>query len=161
PDGKTLLVDGGGLTAGMPQGVYQRDEGRSAGTAAMPEFDIGEEVVSPALWARGIRRLDAVALSHAHADHMGGLAAALRNFRPAELWIGNNPHTESYDALLREAAELRVQTRSLRAGDTLPFGIAQVSALAPLPGYQPGDAPVNNDSMVLHVAFGDTSVLLE
>ena len=55
------------------------------------DFDIGEEVVSPALWARGIRHLDAVALSHAHSDHMGGLPAVLRNFHPDELWVGNNP----------------------------------------------------------------------
>ncbi len=161
PDGKTLLVDGGGLAAGLPQGSYQRDESEGTGSEAMPEFDIGEQVVSPALWARGIRRLDAVALSHAHSDHMGGLPAVLRNFRPAELWVGNNPHTTSYDALLREAAELRVRARSFRAGDQLAFGDAQVGVLAPLPGYLPGPMPGNNDSMVLHVAYGDTSVLLE
>ena len=161
PDGKTLLVDGGGLTGGAPQGSYQRDENSSAGNATSQEFDIGEEVVAPALWARGIRRLDRVALSHAHSDHMGGLPAVLSNFRPKELWVGNNPHTEPYDALLREAADLRAQTRSLRAGDTVAFGVAQVNVLAPPPGYQPGPAPANNDSLVLHVAYGNTSVLLE
>ena len=71
PDGKTLLVDGGGFGGGPRQ--------------APQDFDIGEEVVSPALWARGIRHLDAVALSHAHSDHMGGLPAVLRNFHPDEL----------------------------------------------------------------------------
>ncbi|HEV2444803.1 MAG TPA: ComEC/Rec2 family competence protein [Candidatus Sulfopaludibacter sp.] len=161
PDGKTLLVDGGGLTGGAGQGSYQRDENRFAGNRAPQEFDIGEEVVAPALWARGIRRLDAVALSHAHSDHMGGLPAVLRNFRPKELWVGNNPHTESYDALLREAAELGVQTRPLRGGDTVAFGVAQVNVLAPPLGYQPGSAPANNDSLVLRVAYGNTSVLLE
>ena len=60
PDGKTLLVDGGGVGGGPRQ--------------AAQDFDIGEEVVSPTLWARGIHHLDAVALSHAHSDHMGGLA---------------------------------------------------------------------------------------
>ena len=58
PDGKTLLVDGGGFGGGPRQ--------------APQDFDIGEEVVSPALWARGIRHLDAVALSHAHSDHISG-----------------------------------------------------------------------------------------
>jgi len=80
PDGKTLLVDGGGFGGGPRQ--------------APQDFDIGEEVVSPALWARGIRHLDAVALSHAHSDHMGGLPAVLRNFHPDELWVGNNPRLE-------------------------------------------------------------------
>ena len=147
PDGKTLLVDGGGFGGGPRQ--------------APQEFDIGEEVVSPALWARGIRRLDVVALSHAHSDHMGGLPAVLRNFHPGELWVGENPPVEPYNALLREAAGLRVQVRSLRSGNTLNLGAAQVNVLAPLPGYQPGAEPVNNDSLVLHVSYKGTSVLLE
>ncbi|HEY1963515.1 MAG TPA: ComEC/Rec2 family competence protein, partial [Acidobacteriaceae bacterium] len=116
PDGKTLLVDGGGFAGGPRPASHYSDEEQSAGTSGPQEFDIGEEVVSPALWSRGIRRLDVVALSHAHSDHMGGLPAVLRNFHPAELWVGNNPHTESYDTLLREAADLDVRIRSLRAG---------------------------------------------
>jgi competence protein ComEC len=48
PQGKTLLVDAGGLPYWMHS-----------------DFDIGEDVVSPYLWSRGIRRLDAVAITHA------------------------------------------------------------------------------------------------
>jgi len=102
-----------------------------------------------------------VALSHAHSDHMGGLPSVLRNFHPAELWVGNNPHVAAYDAFLNGAAELHVRVKTLRAGDRLPLGETQVSVLAPLTDYQPGAEPGNNDSLVLHVAFGATSVLLE
>jgi competence protein ComEC len=147
PDGKTLLVDGGGF-GGNPHQAPQ-------------DFDIGEEVVSQAMWARGIRRLDVVALSHAHSDHMGGLPAVLRNFHPSELWVGNNPRFGAYNALLDQATSLHVRVRSLRAGDALPLGSAQVSVLAPFRDYQPGTEPTNNDSLVLHVAYGATSVLLE
>jgi competence protein ComEC len=147
PDGKTLLVDGGGFGGGPHQ--------------APQEFDIGEEVVSEALWARGIRRLDAVALSHAHSDHMGGLPAVLANFHPAELWVGNNPRSAPYNALLSQAAALHVRVRSFHAGDAFSLGSVHIAVLAPLPGYQPGDAPANNDSLVLHAGYGATSVLLE
>ncbi|HXR38666.1 MAG TPA: ComEC/Rec2 family competence protein [Terracidiphilus sp.] len=147
PDGKTLLVDGGGFGGGPHQ--------------APQDFDIGEEVVSEALWARGIRHLDAVALTHAHSDHMGGLPAVLRNFHPAELWVGNNPRFGAYNALLNQAADLHVRVRSFRSGDALTFGSAQVAVLAPFRGYEPGSAPTNNDSLVLHIAYGATSVMLE
>ncbi len=147
PDGKTLLVDGGGFGSGPRQ--------------APQDFDIGEEVVSPALWARGIRHLNAVALSHAHSDHMGGLPAVLKNFHPDELWVGNNPRFGAYNALLNEAAELHVRVRTFRAGDAFAFGSVQVNVLAPFRDYQPGAEPANNDSLVLHVAYGATSVLLE
>ncbi len=146
-DGKTLLVDGGGFGGGPRQ--------------AAQEFDIGEEVVSPALWSRGIRHLDVVALSHAHSDHMGGLPAVLRNFHPDELWVGNNPPVEAYTALLDEAAGLHVRVRTLVAGDGFPFGSSRVEVLAPFAGYKPGSEPNNNDSLVLHVGYGATSVLLE
>jgi competence protein ComEC len=147
PDGRTLLIDGGGFGGGPHQ--------------APQDYDIGEEVVSEVLWSRGIRRLDVVALTHAHSDHLGGLPAVLRNFHPAELWVGNNPRFGAYNALLDEAAALHVRVRSLRAGDTFPFGPTQVSVLAPFRDYQPGAEPTNNDSLVLHVSYGATSVLLE
>jgi competence protein ComEC len=147
PDGKTMLVDGGGFGGGPRQVV--------------PDFDIGEEVVSPVLWSRGIRHLDVVALSHAHSDHMGGLPSVLRNFRPDELWVGNNPPIAAYEALLDEAHVLRAQVRPMHAGDTAGLGSTQVHVLAPLVSYEPGSEPSNNDSLVLHVSYKATSVLLE
>ncbi len=147
PDGKTLLVDAGGFPGG-----------RSASTG---NFDMGEDVVSPYLWSRNMRRLDAVALTHAHSDHMGGMPAVLRNFRPRELWIGKNPDTPEYHALLAEAEELGIAVRQFAAGDALTFGGAEVRVLAPARDYEPGPAASNNDSLVLHVANGKTSALLE
>jgi len=147
PEGKTLLIDGGGLGGG-PHGKA-------------PDFDIGEQVVSAALWDRGIRRLDVVALTHAHSDHLGGLPAVLRNFHPTELWVGKNPPGADYESLLREAAALGVAVRNLRAGADLTLGSVDVRVLAPSAAYMPGPDPANNDSLVLHAAYGKTSVLLE
>ena len=147
PEGKTLLIDGGGFGGGPRQ--------------ASQEFDIGEEVVSAALWERGIRHLDAVALTHAHSDHMGGLPAVLRNFHPGELWVGNNPPVAPYAALIDEARKLGINTHALRAGDTISFGSAQVQVFAPFANYTPGAEPANDDSLVLRAAYGSTSILLE
>ncbi|HEX8924368.1 MAG TPA: MBL fold metallo-hydrolase, partial [Terriglobales bacterium] len=149
PDGKTMLIDAGGPS------------GRSRSQARTQEFDFGEEVVSPALWARGIRHLDVVALSHAHSDHMGGMAAILRNFHPNQLWVGNNPSTPAYEALLQEARRVHTSVRQLRAGDSQQLGLATIRILAPFANYRPGSDPANNDSLVLRVQFGATSVPLE
>jgi competence protein ComEC len=85
----------------------------------------------------------------------------LRNFHPDELWVGNNPSFAAYDALLDEAKSLHVRLRSMRAGDTISLGDTQVNVLSPFRDYQPGPEPGNNDSLVLHVAYGATSVMLE
>ncbi len=147
PDGKTLLVDAGGFGGGPRQ--------------AAQDYDFGEEVISPVLWDLGIRHLDAVALSHAHSDHMGGLPTVLRNFTPDELWVGNNPPGGAYDALINEAAAMHVRVRTLGADDAFALGNAYVNVLAPTRDYKPGADPANNDSLVLHVAYGGTSVMLE
>jgi len=152
PDGKTMLLDGGGF------GGPQRNIGISN---TKSNFDIGEDVVSPVLWARGIRRLDVAVLSHAHSDHMDGLHAILRDFHPHELWVGKNPSTDGYKALLLEAAQLGVVVKTHLAGESFPFGETRVNVLAPESSYVPGRIPSNNDSLVLRVSYGKTAALLE
>jgi competence protein ComEC len=150
PEGQTLLVDAGG-----PVGI-------STETAdASGLFDIGEEVVSPYLWSRRIRRLDVMVLSHAHSDHMGGMAAVMRGFRPRELWVGIDPDSAAYRALLAEARDLGVTVRHLHAGDALTWSGTAVSILAPEASYVNGGAPGNNDSLVMRVEYGRSSVLFE
>jgi competence protein ComEC len=146
PDGHTMLVDAGGPTGGATH----------AGN-----FDIGEDVVSPYLWSRHVHRLDALVLTHAHSDHMGGMPAVLRNFRPRELWVGNNPPIPAYQELLREAGSLGIRVRSFSTGDTMPFGDATVHVLSPSPRYQPKDSATNDDSLVLHLSYAGHSALLE
>ena len=150
PDGKSLLIDAGGL------GLAFLTNNRRASS----EFDVGEEVVSAVLWSRGIRRLDAVALTHAHHDHMGGMPAILRNFHPSELWIGNNPAVPAYTDLLHQADQLHIRIRPLHTGDAIQLGLASFRVLAPSPSYQPGPQPANNDSLVLQARYHGSSILL-
>jgi len=155
PEGRILLVDAGGPVGG----IFTRTA--TSATTPSTSFDIGEEIVSPYLWSRRIRRLDAVALTHAHSDHMGGLPAILRNFHPAELWVGVDPVSPTYTALLQLATDLHIRIRHLHAGDILPWGSATLHVLAPDPTYRNPGAPINNDSLVLRLQYGQASALLE
>lgn len=150
PEGRTLLVDAGGPVGGVKEAA----EAQSA-------FDVGEEVVSPYLWSRRIRRLDVMVLSHAHSDHMGGMAAVMRSFRPRELWVGSDPDSVAYRALIAEAAEAGVVVRHYRAGDGFDWGGVAVKVLSPAASYVNASDPKNDDSLVLRMEYGKASVLLE
>jgi competence protein ComEC len=92
---------------------------------------------------------------------MGGMPAALRNFRPRELWVAVDPDSAPYRALLAEAVALGIKVRHLRAGDYPAFDSLKLSVLAPAPAYANPGPPVNDDSLVLRLQFGQSSALLE
>ena len=155
PTGRTMLIDAGGPTGAAANAENARGLGSDSA------FDIGEEVVSPYLWSRQLRRLDVVALTHAHSDHMGGMPAILRNFRPRELWVAVDPNSVPYRALLAEAVALGIKVRHLRAGDALAWETIAIHVLAPTPAYANPGPPINNDSLVMRMVFGQASALLE
>jgi competence protein ComEC len=150
PDGATMLVDAGGPVGGVTEAAE-----------ATSRFDVGEEVVSPYLWSRRFRRLDVLVLSHAHSDHMGGMPAVMRNFRPRELWVSIDPNSDAYRELLAEAKSFGVAVHHFYAGDKVAWGGTQITMLAPESGYTNPNEPINNDSLVMRVQYGESSVLLE
>jgi competence protein ComEC len=141
PRGETILVDGGGRL------VFGRQR--------KTNLDIGEDVVSPYLWNRGIRRIDVMVATHAHQDHIGGLAALIANFRPKVLWTGANPPPELIDL----AQRLNIPSERRHPAGPFDLSGARIEVLAPADDYA-SVKPGNNDSLVLKIAYGSRSFLL-
>jgi competence protein ComEC len=81
------------------------------------------------LWKRGISRLDAVAITHGHSDHIGGMHAVLNNFRPRELWIGALPPTAAIRSVLEYAESIGVRVVRKNDGAAFEFGGVQVEGV--------------------------------
>jgi len=145
PDSKLLLIDGGGVL------TFGHHASR---------IDIGEDVVSPYLWSRSIRKLDAVALTHAHDDHARGLPAVIENFHPAELWTGAMVPSAAWSAVYQKACAENVKIEALVSGHSFNFGGAHIDVISPPPDYQPGRIPTNNDSLGLRITYKNRSLLL-
>jgi competence protein ComEC len=143
PGGKTLLLDSGGV-----------------GGNSHSDFDVGEEVVSPYLWSRGIRRLDAVAISHPHSDHIGGMRSVIANFRPREFWYGLESPTPEFAELAATARTFGVAFKPHTTGDAFEFGGVQIRVLNPQPGTVATNRTQDDESMVLHMQYRETSALL-
>jgi competence protein ComEC len=147
PDGRTMLIDGGG----EPGSTWTH------GLRSGP--DVGEDVVAPYLWSRGVKRLDIVALTHAHHDHLDGLRAILSDFSVGELWVGLDSDATAFRALLDDAKAHGVKIIHRHAADHFEFSGVQGAVVWP---PEPGGPPLtaNNDSLVISLQDGTTRFLL-
>jgi competence protein ComEC len=149
PKGSTLLIDGGGAFEGF------RGHEEHLGP------DPGEEAVSAYLWSRGFKRLDTVALTHAHQDHIGGLTAVLQNFHVSRLLVGRETTAPAFGRLMRLAGGLQVPVEHEQRAQSFTWDGVQVDIL--WPEIEPEEiAPQakNNDSLVIRLAYRDRSILL-
>ncbi|MBF0202853.1 MAG: ComEC/Rec2 family competence protein, partial [Desulfamplus sp.] len=84
PQGKSILVDGGGFFYGG-------------------NFDTGEHIIAPFLRLKKIMTLDAVVLTHPDSDHMNGLVYIFKHFK-INLLIKNcdQQQNDAYKALIAQ-----------------------------------------------------------
>jgi len=148
PHGKTLLIDGGGAFGGF-------------GGQGNRGIDPGEEAVSPYLWSRGFQKLDVVALTHAHQDHLGGLSAILDNFRVGELWIGREVSSPSLAKMEQVAREKHILIVHEARANTFTWDNVEGKFFWPeTSSAVTSPTAKNDDSLVLKLQYNTDTVLL-
>lgn len=142
PENRAILVDSGGIPGGG-------------------SFDIGGRVLAPALWARGIRSLDALVLTHGDPDHIGGASSIINDFGPTEVWEGvpvlrHRPLQHVFAAAHERGARVLQQ----QAGEAYAIGGASIRVLHPPAPDWERQRVRNSDSIVIEVVYGDVAVLM-
>ena len=135
-----MLIDGGGIPYG--------------------HFDIGENVVSPFLWSKGIKKIKYLVLTHAHPDHLNGLKAVVRNFGIGEYWEAFSPmKNESYEEFKNSLSSRTIKKRLFR-NHFFKENKVKIQVLHPAKS-DPFVKSIDNDqSLVLRMTYGKTSFLL-
>lgn len=130
------------------------DSGGRAGDARF-----GRNVLVPMLLDRGVRRLDAVAISHPDPDHCGGMSSVVEHLAVGELWISRRHLEHPCAADLVERAEQRgtlvIFVDSARLIEWSGMAFRPI-----IPRLRFKRSPVNNSSVVFHVTLGEHSLLL-
>ena len=84
PSGYRILIDGGG--------------------SSFATTNVGERLIAPFLWKKGIRNIDAVAITHPDADHYNGLGFIIKHFSPKLLWVRDKEgHDDNFKRLIKLA----------------------------------------------------------
>jgi competence protein ComEC len=122
-------------------------------------LDVGEDVVSPYLWSRGLKEIEVVALTHAHQDHLGGLPAVLENFRVQELWVGRDIEIPAFRKILEIAHQRGIRIIHTKQGDTFTRGVVSGNILWP-EDVTENQTAKNDDSLVMRLTDGTQSILL-
>ncbi|HOU17130.1 MAG TPA: DNA internalization-related competence protein ComEC/Rec2 [Candidatus Marinimicrobia bacterium] len=135
PNRETMLIDTGDRT-------FRRD--------------YGELTIAPFLKRKGFQRIDYLALSHPHNDHIGGAPYLMRNFQIGEIW---EPDISASSQIYREihtlADSLQIPIRHLYAGDCFPLAESlTVFVLHPSKAFLESHPPGFNDySNVLKISY--------
>ena len=145
PGGMTMLVDAGGRP------------GQEAGG-----WDVGREVVVPALMARGVRKIDVLVMTHPHEDHIGGMAAVL-DAVPVGLvldpMLGSD--SDTYEKLLAVIEEREIVHHRATEGQRLNLGRGIYAEVLNPPDPRLNTASdLNDNSVVLRLVYDEVSVLL-
>lgn len=127
-DGQAMLIDGGNVA--------------------------DSDLIYTYLKNKGITRLDYIVATHAHEDHVGGLAGAL-NYAAADVALCpvTNYDTKAFRSFIKYLGDTPITVPT--PGDRFNLGSATFEILGPI---NPSDEP-NNTSLIIKLIHGEVSFL--
>lgn len=162
---KTFTLEGASVSSGSSFEVYFLDVGQADsalvlcdGHAMLIDGGNGEDsqLVYAFLKNHQVNRLDYIVCTHAHEDHVGGLAGALNYAAVGTAYCPVTSYdSRAFESFVKYLDKQGVSITVPRAGDTFSLGSAQAQIVGPI---RSSDEP-NNTSIVLRLVYGETSFL--
>ena len=136
PEGRTMLVDAG------PKDSFSR--------------------IRSVLDANGVTKLDVLVATHPHEDHIGSMAKVLDAYPVGQfLTIPQAQANDAYPEMCAALERNGCPVAYAQGGATIPWAEScTVTVLNPIPAYADEPKDLNDLSVVLHIRYGSTAVLL-
>jgi len=124
-----------------------------------PDYNSAKYVIIPHLKEQGIDKLDAVFLSHPHADHIGGILELIHSIPIDTIYnCGAKYDSKLYQRYHQLASQKQIPVKSLTAGDQVPLDPA-LRLFTYGPSASTSLSNVNNRSLILEIIYGNTEFL--
>jgi competence protein ComEC len=137
------------MDVGQADAVLVRDRGR----AVLVDAGADAQSLRAALRRNGVRALDAVVLTHMHADHVGGLEALNGTVRVTRCVCAAGSEAE-----LNSKTTMRAPIEGMVAGGVIECGSLQLRVIAP--ERPTADGSANESSLILSVEGAGRRILL-
>lgn len=110
----------------------------------------------------GVETLDLIVVSHAHSDHMGGMAKIITAVDTRKLIMPRLPDelaptTAAFDGMLDAVDEYSVEVGYTKAGEVFELGEAYLEIIAPYEDFE--ITGLNDSSIVARLVHGDNTFL--
>ena len=109
----------------------------------------------------GVVKIDKLIVTHAHADHIGGLEAVFANFAVGDIYdSGVVTSSKLYRDYLKTVKTKQIPLHAAKDGMVTSVGAAQLDFFSMTAPILVDDKPdLNNNSVVFRLRFGDFSML--
>ncbi|MBT2574355.1 DNA internalization-related competence protein ComEC/Rec2 [Bacillus sp. ISL-51] len=144
----TIMIDTGGMLSYSDEAWKEKRH----------PYSIGEKVLIPFLNGKGVKKLDALILTHADQDHIGEAGILIKKHRVKRLIVpvGFVKKPKDND-ILQMAKEENISITEAERGDTITAGDLRFEVLSP---EGPDARSKNDSSLVLWTFLGGVSWLL-
>ncbi|HHY72946.1 MAG TPA: DNA internalization-related competence protein ComEC/Rec2 [Bacillus bacterium] len=170
-EGKITMIDvgqGDSILIELPyrKAVYLIDTGGNINFFEKKEwqerknsFEVGEDIVTPFLKAKGIRKIDKLILTHGDMDHIGGVPAVIEHFKVKETIVGvgsfDKSESEEVMKIYKAIAKNNVKMKEVKAFDFWKKDGMTFYILGPTGN----EKSKNNQSVILYAKIGGKSWL--
>ncbi len=128
------------------------------GQTMLIDAGIGEQAnhITTYLKQQGVKSIDYLVCTHAHADHCGGMKAVIAAFPVHTLYSSvTSSSNGAFQRVMRAAETANLTITVPGVGDTFALGSATVTVLGPQKHY----SDVNDQSLILRVDYGSNAFL--